>query len=116
MGCQLTVTLEDDTVTSVTGNHCKIGDNYARKEVISPMRIVTSTVAVLPNKDAIPSENMHYDRISVKTASDVPKSKIMDVMDEIKRTYAHAPVTIGDVILADVAGTGVNVIATKGHP
>ena len=115
MGCQLTVTLEDGAVTSVTGNHCKIGDNYARKEVISPMRIVTSTVAVLPNKDATPSKDMHYARISVKTASDVPKAKIMDVMDEIKHTYAHAPVSIGDVILANVAGTGVNVIATKGY-
>lgn len=113
MGCQLTVTLEDGAVTSVTGNHCRIGDNYARKEVTSPTRIVTSTVAVLPDRNTVPEVDKHYGRISVKTASDVPKSKIMDVMAEIKRTYAHAPIQIGDVILANVAGTGVDVIATK---
>ncbi|MBO4349851.1 MAG: DUF1667 domain-containing protein [Proteobacteria bacterium] len=115
MGCQLTVTLKDGAVTSVTGNHCKIGDNYARKEVVSPTRIVTSTVAVLPNKNDVPEEGKHYSRISVKTASDIPKSKIMDVMAEIKKTYAQAPIQIGDVILPNVAGTGVDVIATKGH-
>ena len=114
MGCQLTVTLENGVVTGVTGNNCRIGDNYARKEVTSPTRIVTSTVAVLPHGEN-PEEDRHYDRISVKTASDIPKAKIMDVMAVIQKTYAIAPVKIGDVILENVAGTGVSVIATRAH-
>ena len=112
MGCQLTVTLENGVVTGVTGNTCRIGDNYARKEVTSPTRIVTSTVAVIPAGET-PQEGRHYERISVKTASDVPKSKIMDVMADIQKTYAVAPVKIGDVVLENVAGTGVSVIATR---
>ena len=106
MGCQITVEMDGGNVVSVTGNTCKIGDNYARKEVVSPMRIVTSSVAVASSA---------HDRVSVKTASDVPKGKIMDVMREIRHATAKAPVHIGDVIIANVAGTGVDVIATKAH-
>ena len=109
VGCQLTVEMENGAVLSVTGNSCKIGDNYARKEVVSPRRIVTSTVAVL---DASKSPR---GRISVKTASDVPKEKIIDVMREIHHASVHAPVHIGDVVIADVAGTGISVIATKDY-
>ena len=46
MGCLLTVTMEAGEVISVTGNTCKRGDIYARKEVTNPTRIVTSTVRV----------------------------------------------------------------------
>ncbi|MDD5866147.1 MAG: DUF1667 domain-containing protein, partial [Lachnospiraceae bacterium] len=46
MGCQITVTLKDGEVTDVTGNTCKRGDIYARKEVTNPTRVVTSSVRV----------------------------------------------------------------------
>ena len=36
MGCALTATLEGGEVISVTGNTCKRGDIYARKEVTNP--------------------------------------------------------------------------------
>ena len=44
MGCPLTVEIDGGEVVSVTGNTCKRGDVYARKEVTNPTRIVTSTV------------------------------------------------------------------------
>ena len=44
MGCPLTVVMNGEEVVSVTGNTCKRGDVYARKEVTNPTRIVTSTV------------------------------------------------------------------------
>lgn len=105
MGCPLTVTLEDGVVTSVAGNTCPRGDAYGRKEVTNPTRIVTTTVPV----DGSATERM----VSVKTAHDIPKGKIFDVVQELRNVRAQAPVEIGDVILPDVAGTGVNVIATK---
>lgn len=105
MGCLITVQMENGEVVSVSGNSCKIGDNYARKEVVRPMRIVTSSVAV-SGTDA---------RVSVKTASDIPKSAIFDVMKKIHQTQAKAPIHIGDTIIANVAGTGVDVIATKNY-
>ena len=105
MGCPLTVTLEDGAVVSVSGNTCPRGETYGRKEVTNPRRIVTTTVPV----DGSAIERM----VSVKTATDIPKGAIFDVVKALTGVRATAPVNIGDVILADVAGTGVDVIATK---
>lgn len=104
MGCLITVKLENGEVQRVAGNTCKRGDNYARKEVTHPMRIVTSSVHVTGG--TIPM-------VSVKTAHDIPKEKIMDIMASIEHVTVSAPVTIGDVIVADAAGTGVDIVATK---
>lgn len=104
LGCPVTVTMEGGEVTAVTGNTCKRGDVYARKEVTNPTRIVTSTVKV---------EGGTVDMVSVKTREDVPKAKIFDCVKALKGVVVKAPVCIGDVILKDVAGTGVDVIATK---
>lgn len=104
MGCPLTVELENGAVTTVTGNTCPRGDAYARKEVTNPTRIVTSTVRVTGG--ALPA-------VSCKTASDVPKGKIFEVVRALKNVEVAAPVAIGQVLLPDAAGTGVDVIATK---
>ena len=103
MGCPMTVELENGEVVSVKGNTCKRGDIYARKEVTNPTRIVTSTVRVKGGIRPV---------VSVKTANDIPKAKIFEVMDDINGIVAEAPVTIGEVLLKNVAGTGVDVIAT----
>ncbi len=104
MGCFLTVTLDKDEVTEVKGNTCPKGDIYARKEVVNPTRIVTSTVKITGGDK---------ERVSCKTAGDIPKSKIFDVMKDIDSASAKAPVSIGDVLVQNVAGTGVDVIATR---
>jgi CxxC motif-containing protein len=51
--------------------------------------------------------------VPLKTASDVPKSKVMDVIRDLAGVSVPCPVQIGDVLLRNVAGTGVDVIATK---
>ena len=104
MGCPLTVELEGGEVISVTGHTCKRGDVYARKEVTNPTRIVTSTVKVLEGK---------ADMVSVKTREDIPKGKIFDCVRALKDVTVKAPVHIGDVIVPDIAGTGVDMVATK---
>ncbi len=104
MGCPITVEMDGDEVVSVTGNTCKRGDVYARKEVTDPTRIVTSTVRVIGGK---------ADMVSVKTKEDIPKGKIFDCVKALKGVEVEAPVKIGDVIVPDVAGTGVDIVATK---
>ncbi len=104
MGCQLSVELEDGVVKSVTGNTCPRGDAYARTEVVNPVRTVTSTCIV---------EGGDKPRVSVKTASPIPKGKIDEVMKDINAVRAEAPVKIGDVLVKNTAGTGVDVIATR---
>ena len=102
MGCALSVEVEEKKVLSVTGNRCKRGSEYARKEVISPTRTVTSTVRTQDGRV-----------VSVKTKEDIPKGKIYECMAAINEVVVHTPVVIGEVIINDVAGTGVDVIATK---
>lgn len=104
LGCALTVEMNGGEVISVTGNTCKRGDDYARKEVTNPTRIVTSSVKV---------EDGVLAAVSVKTKEDIPKGKIFDCVKALKDVCVKAPIAIGDVVLADVAGTGVDVIATK---
>ncbi len=103
LGCPVTVTIDGDDI-SVTGNTCPRGADYARKEVTNPTRIVTSSIRV--NGGAIA-------RVSVKTKNDIPKSRIFEVMEEIRGTRVDAPVSMGQVLIADCAGTGVEIIATK---
>jgi CxxC motif-containing protein len=104
-GCQVTVALEGGRVTAVTGNGCPRGDAYARKEVTDPTRVVTTVVPVSGSGVAR--------MVSVKTAGDVPKAKVLDVVRALSGVRLAAPVHIGDVVLADVCGTGVDVVATK---
>lgn len=104
MGCMLTVVMEGEEILSVKGNTCKRGDTYARKELTNPTRIVTSTVKVSGG-----NENM----VSVKTKEDIPRGKVLECVRELKNIVVEAPVSIGDTILKDAAGTGVNIVATK---
>ena len=104
LGCPLTVEMEGKEVTSVTGNTCPNGEAYARKEMTNPTRIVTSSVRV---RGGI------LNVVSVKTASDIPKGKIFDCMRALGDVDISAPVTIGQVVLQNIAGTGVDVVATK---
>lgn len=104
LGCSITVRMEGGSVISVEGNTCKRGDDYARKEVTNPTRIVTTTVRVSGGSEAM---------VSVKTRSDIPKDKIFDCVRALKNVKVEAPVHIGDVICNDIAGTGVDIVATK---
>ena len=104
LGCNLTVEMDGGQVVSVSGNTCKRGDDYARKELTDPRRIVTSTVPVAGGNLPV---------VSVKTASDIPKGKIRECLCALKGVTLTAPVQIGDVIVENVADTGVEVIATK---
>ncbi len=102
-GCALTVTVEDGKILSVTGNTCKRGAAYAEAELLRPERMLTSTVTVEDRRRML----------AVRTRSAIPKDKIFDAMRVLYGTRVIAPVQIGDVIVADVCGTGVDVIASE---
>jgi CxxC motif-containing protein len=104
VGCSLTVTLEDGAVVKVEGQGCPRGEVYAKKECVNPTRIFTSSVPVAGG---------FWEMVSVKTVSDVPKSSLMACAQSLKGIQLTAPVQIGDVVVANAAGTGVNIIATR---
>ncbi len=107
LGCPLNVTLDEaGEIVRIEGYTCKIGEEYARKEIVNPMRMVTSTVRVNGAKSGAVMA-------SCKTRTDIPKNKIYDVIQDIKNITLTAPVHIGDVVKTNVAGTGVDIVATK---
>lgn len=104
LGCTITVEMENGAVLRVSGNTCRRGDVYARKEVTAPTRIVTGTVRVVGGTAPV---------VSVKTAEDIPKDRILACAEMLHGVTVHAPVSIGDVIVPDAAGTGTPLVATK---
>jgi len=102
MGCRLTADVDGESVR-VSGHNCKRGATYAVQEITCPMRTVTSLIAV--DGAALPL-------CPVKTAGQVPKAKIDAVLAELKASRVTAPIKLGQVLIADVAGTGVDIIAT----
>ena len=107
LGCPLRVEMEGGEVVAVSGHTCKNGEKYARKELTNPTRIVTTTVRVVGGALAM---------VSVKTAADIPKGRIFDCIRELRAIDVPAPVSIGQVILENTAGTGIRVVATKNVP
>ncbi len=103
MGCRMTVALDGERVLSVTGNTCKRGETYARREVTAPVRMVTAVIPV--RGSAMP--------VSVKTREPIPKKDIPACMAALRGLSLTAPVRAGETVLADVCGSGVDVIATK---
>ncbi|MGN0526117.1 MAG: DUF1667 domain-containing protein [Acutalibacteraceae bacterium] len=104
LGCPIEVEIENGEVISVTGNTCKRGDAYARSEVTNPVRSLTTSVKV---------EGGIHPVVPVKSAGPVPKDKMFDCMKEINAVTIKAPVKIGDVVIKNICGLGVDIVATN---
>lgn len=99
-GCHLKV--DDDL--NVTGNFCPRGEVYAKTELTHPTRTLTSTVKVMSEIEV---------RLPVKSNKPLPKEKIFDAMEIINRTCVKAPIIIGDVVIKNILGLDVDIVATK---
>ena len=101
-GCRLHV--DDENNYKVTGNACPRGIKYGQDELKNPTRVLTSTVKI---KGGL------YHRCPVKTDGVVPKGSLMNIMDALNDVELQSPVHIGDIVIANVAGTNTNIVATK---
>ena len=101
-GCELDVEQTADGTVSVTGNACPRGEEYGKSELVNPTRMVTGLVRVAGMRKPLP----------VKTKTAIPKGKIDAVIFALHQTTVQLPIKIGDVIIPDVAGTGIDVVAT----
>lgn len=109
MGCQLDVLFDPETeqVLEIEGNGCRRAWAYAEKELTNPTRMVTTTVRVRGGV---------WPLVPVHTAEPIPKSGIFPLLEELHRVEVQAPVRCGQVILADGANTGVDVLASRDLP
>ena len=103
-GCHVKVTLCGNEVTEVTDYGCKRGKEYAAAEATHPVRILTTTVKIADEA---------YGLLPVRSNAPVPKELQMDCMAAIKKISVTAPVAAGAVVLPNICGTGVDIVATK---
>lgn len=107
-GCHLTAEWATDEkgekTVKVSGNFCPRGIKYATEEMTMPMRTVTTSLYVDGGEEKM---------VSAKTADTVPKEKIAMVLSQARSVRATAPLAIGDVLIENIAGTGVNLVATR---
>jgi len=99
-GCRVNV---DDNM-NITGNQCKRGETYVLTELTAPKRIITTTAKTIFKE---------LPRVSVKTDNPIPKELIYDIMDIINDVVIDKPMAIGEILIANVLDTGVNIILTK---
>ena len=101
--CRLTVTEQDGNVV-VSGNTCKRGEEHGKNEYTNPMRMLTSTVVV---------QGGTLPRLPVTATGEVPKDTVEACLREIYRAKVRAPIGCGDLVIANVCGTGVDVVASR---
>ena len=113
MGCEMTVTIEDGKVTNVnvsidtnvTGNTCPRGPKYAADEVTAPKRMLTTTVAV---------EGGLLPLLPVVSSTVLPKEKVLACAAYLRGVKVQAPIAAGDVVVKDILGLGVDIVASRG--
>ncbi len=100
-GCHLKI---DEETLSVSGNSCEKGEEYGKSEVVSPMRTVTGSVAIVGGI---------YSRLAVRTSKAVPKEKMFEIMDALHSYTAYSPIKRGQVLIENVCDTGADIIASR---
>lgn len=102
-GCTLTVK-DDDSSLNVSGNFCIRGKQYAHDELINPKRKVATTMAIKSSKFA---------RLPVTTSQPIAKNLVFKVIEICRTMSINTPVRCGDILVENVLGTNVNIIASR---
>ena len=107
-GCLLSVEEKGADDLTVSGNRCPRGVTYAQEEVLNPKRMVSATCIVSITDNAAPA----LKRLPVRTNIPCPKEQIPALLADIYKTKIILPVQVGDIVIADWKGSGINVVAT----
>ncbi|MEG2788677.1 MAG: DUF1667 domain-containing protein [Romboutsia sp.] len=103
MGCRMTIDNIDGEY-KVSGNTCKRGEKYGIEEITAPRRVITSTVKL---------EGSYLNLLPVKTDGSIPKDMMFDVMKVLDNVIIVAPINVGDIIINNILGTGINIVSSK---
>lgn len=107
LGCRMDVTLDGSDVKTITGNECKKGVRHAEKEVTFPGRILTTTMETdIPGIPLVP----------VRSSKELPKDRLMDCMHVISMHRVAAPVKLGQPVIQDILGLGVDILSCRTIP
>ena len=105
LGCRLEVEATDaGEVVAVDGWGCKNGKAYGRQEHTDPRRNVATSIRI---------KSARWARVPVKTSGSVPKHMVRDIARAVQDLEVEAPVKLGTVVVANILGTGIDIVATR---
>jgi CxxC motif-containing protein len=104
VGCELEVRKDPAGELQIQGNQCDKGIPFAVEEVLHPERNLATSV---------PVRGTAAKMVSVRLSRSVPREMIFPILAEIAKLRPEAPVRRGQVLIADILGTGVDVVATR---
>jgi len=104
VGCKILVKSDGKKAEVLSGEKCKKGIDYAMHEALDPRRMLTSSILV---------EGGEWPLVSVKSSKSIPKEWIFDILEEIKKTIVKAPIKSGQIVIKNVSGIGIDIVATK---
>ncbi len=90
-------------IRSIEGAACPRGKAYVEQELTDPTRNIATSISV--EEESCPT--------SVRLTAPIPKARIFDAMEEIRRCSVTAPVKAGTVVIEGLLGYDSDVIVTK---
>ena len=102
-GCTLVISKGGETIVDVKAG-CKRGKDYAQQELTDPRRMVATTVRI---------EGARHPLLPVYTAAPFPKPRIPELVSALRQVVVSAPIMSGTVVLSNVLGTGIDVLASR---
>ena len=101
-GCHLRVNKQGKTLL-VSDQGCKRGDEYAQQELTDPRRMVATTVRI---------KHELHPLLPVYTSAPFPKGQIRCLLKELRKINLHTPIKMGEAVLKNALGTGIDIIAS----
>ena len=104
LACRVLVSADDDGhILDVVHHQCKEGREYAIAEYRFPARVLTTVILT-----AAASRHL----LPVRSNKPIPKTRLMEVMHSLSKIRIKPPVKMAQVIVSNIAGTGVDMIST----
>lgn len=108
LGCEVKLSPDDKgEVTEVSGHECKEGRGYAIEEYRNPVRVLCGTVL---------TQGSSHPLLSIRSKTPILRTKLVEGTKVLAKVRAKPPIKVGDVIMSNLLGTGVDVVATSDLP
>ena len=104
LSCSIKIKSSKKKIISMKGFKCEKGREYVNKEFYFPKRTLTTTVLV---------KNGYIPLVSVRSDKELPKYLIFKAMEILKKKKVTAPVKIGQIVVKNILGSGINIVTTK---
>ena len=103
IGCRLKISGINNDL-KISGAKCEKGITYARDEIVNPLRVICTTVRIKGGIHRV---------IPVKTDKAIPEKYKLEVVKAVNNIELTSPVKMGDIVMRDLFGTGVNIVAER---